>query len=185
MTDDANNPYRFAAVEREGEGGDAPASPFRQPETGRKLSANDVRILASSQRGLWICAVPLALWSFVWVVTAVAPIEAPAAFASIPEGQQALVAALFGAMGLVVLVAWVGGLVFVLAIASRTHPTWLGFAIWFVAMYPPILLLMLPYLQSRAARALNRHGIPANLFGADRKSLPKAGAQPLSSTPTP
>jgi hypothetical protein len=183
MSDD-QNPYRFAAAEVERESDVAAASPFRQPETGRKLSAIDVRILAFSQRGLWICAGPLALWLCVWVLTAVAPSQAATLFGSLPAELHDLVGALLAAMGGVMLLAWVGGALLVLAIASRTHPSWLSFVLWFVALYPPIMLLMLPYLQSRAARALNRHGIPANLFGADWKSLPPAGAQSSSSNPT-
>lgn len=181
---DEDNPYRFAAVEVERESDVAPAvSPFRQPETGRKLSANDVRIVAFSQRGLWICAVPMALWMCVWVVTTVLSIEAFYVFARLPDELHFVFGAFLTVIGGIVLFAWLGGLIFVLAIASRTHSTWLSFVIWFFAMYPPIMLLMLPYLQSRAAQALRRHGIPAGLFGADMKALPPADlARPTSTS---
>lgn len=171
---DNENPYRFAAVELEPPEAEAAVSTYRQPESGRKLGANDVRILAYSQRGLWICALPLALWHCIWIPATLAPDAFRALAVGLPREVHDALVPLSLALGAMTVVAWVAGLMFVLAIASRTHSTWLGFAIWFVAMYPPILLLVTPYLQYRAAQALKRHGIPAGLFGASMRSLPKA-----------
>jgi hypothetical protein len=156
--DDEDDRPRRRRRDDEDDDDDRPRRRRRDDDDPRRISAEDLRAVAWSQKAVMLC-----------ILAYLATLPASFALSALPDEIQ------FGArIGQVMFLLIIGitSAVFVFMMALKVYTTGVGVVLGLLTLIPCIGLIVLVIINSKATSILRANGVRVGLLGAEMSDLP-------------